>query len=46
MSNVGDLTGGEGDHLIVAVMPKNYVEVVEIPAGGAENKDALHETPP
>jgi len=39
--DVGNLGGGECDHLIAVVSPKEHVEVVEISPGRAHDQDAL-----
>src|SRR3954467_602207 len=41
--NVGDLGGGKGDDLVVAVIAEQAVEIVKIAAGCAEYDNALHE---
>src|SRR4030042_3161340 len=40
--DVRDLGGGEGDNLVGRVVAEIYVEVVEVPSGGAHDDDFLH----
>src|ERR1700693_328729 len=42
MRNVGNLGGGERHYLVLRITAKNYVEVMEVPAGRSCNKDSFH----
>jgi len=38
--DIGDLRGGEGDHLVIRVVAEENVEVVKIAPGGAHDQSA------
>jgi hypothetical protein len=41
--NVGNLRGREGDHPVVEVMAEEDVEIMEVSARSAEQKDGFHD---
>src|SRR5208282_4126487 len=40
--DVGNLSGGEGDYVIIRIVAKPNVEIVEVSAGGTKNQNSLH----